>query len=87
MCSPVKFANFLRETFLQNTSGGYYSNYTNASAVNLLHIRTGNLDWCKCGHCKNEAREIGCLSYRQVDERLIASAKIPGSISPSSFYE
>ena len=21
-------------------------------------IRIGNLDWCKCGHCKSEAREI-----------------------------
>ena len=29
-----------------------------ASAADLLYIRTGNRDWCKCGHCKNEAREI-----------------------------
>ena len=47
------------------------------------------MDWCKCVHCKNEAREIDCLCYREVDTMLIASSKIPerkGSISPSSFY-
>ena len=30
-----------------------------ASTADLLHTRIGNLDWCKCRHCKNEAREIG----------------------------
>ena len=43
----------------------------------LLHIRIGHLDWCKCGHCKNEAREIDCLCCRKVDAMLIAAAKIP----------
>ena len=40
-------------------------------------------------HCKNEAREIDCLCYKEVDAMLIALAKIPeheGSISLSSFY-
>ena len=63
--------------------------YIHASAANLLHIRIGNLDWCKCGHCKNEARKIDCLCCREVDVTLIASAKIPkreGSISPCSIY-
>ena len=41
--------------------------HTHASSVDLLHNRIGNLDWCKCGHCKNEAREIDCLCYREVD--------------------
>ena len=27
----------------------------------LLLIRIGNMDCCKCGYCKNEAREINCL--------------------------
>ena len=52
-------------------------------------IRIGNLDWCKCGHCKNEAREIDCLCYREVDAMLTTLAKIPvreGSILPFSFY-
>ena len=52
-------------------------------------IWIGNLDWCKCGHCKNEARDIDCLYCREVDAMLIASVKIPereGSISLSSFY-
>ena len=32
--------------------------HIHASAVDLLHIRIGYLDWCKCRHCKNEARNI-----------------------------
>ena len=28
-----------------------------ASAADLLHIRIGDLNWCKCRHCKNKARE------------------------------
>ena len=50
--------------------------YIHASAADLLHIRKGNLDWCKCGHCKNEAREIDCLCCRELDTMLIASASI-----------
>ena len=59
------------------------------SAAGLLHIRIGNLDWCKFGHCKNQARKIDSLCCREVDAMLIAFAKIlerKGSISPSSFY-
>ena len=37
----------------------------------------GNPDWCKCVHCKNEAREIDCHCCKEVDAMLIASAKIP----------
>ena len=61
---------------------------TSALAADLLHIRIGNFDWCKCGHCKNEVREIDCFCCREVDTMLAASAKIlecEGSISPSSF--
>ena len=60
-----------------------------ASAGDLLHIRIGNLDWCKCGHCKNEAKEIDRLCCREVNAMLIASAKIQKherSISSFSFY-
>ena len=59
------------------------------SAADLLHIRIGNLDWCKCRHCKNEAREINCPRCEEVDAMFIALAKIPESqksISPSVFY-
>ena len=38
-----------------------------ASAANLLHIRIRNLDWRKCRHCKNEAREIDCLCLRVIE--------------------
>ena len=66
-----------------------YITYVHVLADDLLHFRIGNLDWCKCGHGKNEAREIDCLCCREVDTILIALAKISvheGSISPSSFY-
>ena len=54
-----------------------------------LHIRIGNLNWCKCRHCKNEAREIDCLCCREAHAMFIASAKIPvreGSTSTFNFY-
>ena len=51
--------------------------HIHASAADLLHTRIGNLDWCKCRHCKNEAREVDCLCCREVDAVLLASAKIP----------
>ena len=63
--------------------------HINISAADLLHIRIGNLDLCKCRDCKNEAGEIDSLCRREVDAMFIALAKIPeceGSISPSSFY-
>ena len=61
----------------------------NIVTLYLLHIRIENLDWCKCGHCKNEARDIDCLCCREMDAMLIVSAKIPeceGIILPSRFY-
>ena len=51
--------------------------HIHASAADLLHTRPGNLDWCKCGHCRYEAREIDCLCCIEVNAMLIASAKIP----------
>ena len=53
----------------------------------ILHIRIGNLDWCKCGHRKNETREMDCSCCREV--HVVASAKMPEcerSILPSSCY-
>ena len=50
--------------------------HTHASAADLLYIRIENLDWCKCGHWKNEAREIDCICCREVNAVLIASIKI-----------
>ena len=35
--------------------------HIHASAADLLHNRIGSLDWCKCRHCKKEARQIDCL--------------------------
>ena len=73
-----------------NASHEKETKHIQASAAKLLHIRIGNLDWCKCRHCKNEAREIDCLCCREVNAILIASAKISPeseeSILPSSFY-
>ena len=72
-----------------NESHEKETKHIHASATHLLHIRTGNLNWCKCGHCKNEARDIDCLCCREVDAIVIASAKIQereGSISPCRFH-
>ena len=63
--------------------------HIHASAADLLHIGIENLDWCKCGPCENEAREIDCLCYREVNAMLIASAEIPEreeSINSCIFY-
>ena len=63
--------------------------HIHASVANFLHNRIGNLNWCKCGHFKNEAREIGCFYCRQVNVMLIVLAKIPEgeeSISSCRFY-
>ena len=50
--------------------------HINTSAVDLFYIGIENLDWCKCEHYKNEAREIDCVCCREVDVMLIASARI-----------
>ena len=78
----------------QKTKGGNQSHeketkQIHGSAANLLNIRIGNLDWCKCRHCKSDATEIHCLYCREVDAMLLALAKIPEYeriISPSSFH-
>ena len=48
-----------------------------ASAATVLHIRIGNLEWCKSKHYQNEAREIYCLFCREVDAMPIALTEIP----------
>ena len=59
-----------------NESHEKETKHIHASTADLLHIRTGNLDRCKCRHYKNEAREIDCLYCREVDAMLIVPAKI-----------
>ena len=46
-----------------------------ASDANLVHLRVGILDWCKCRHCKNKVRKIDCLCCREVDTMLISLSK------------
>ena len=50
-----------KENLDRNESHEKKTKHIHASGADLLHIRIGNLDWCKCRHCKNEAREIDCL--------------------------
>ena len=72
-----------------NESHEKETKHTYASAANLLHIRIGNINWCKWGYCKSEAKEIDCFCYREMDAMLFALVKIPeykGSILQSSFY-
>ena len=60
-----------------NESHEKETKHIHASTADLLHVRMENLNWCKCGHCKNKAREIDCLSCREVDAMLFVSPKIP----------
>ena len=72
-----------------NESHAKKTKHIHASAAELLDIRIENLNWCKRGHCKNEAREIDCLCCREVNAMLIALAKIQECeecISPCRFY-
>ena len=84
-------SKIFRNTFFYRTPpvATFKIKHVYASAAVLLHIRIGNNDWCKCGHCKNKAREIDCLCCREVNSMLTALAKIPegkGSISTCRFY-
>ena len=90
---PPFFKSFISESEKKKTSGNELhekkTKHIHSSDADLLHIRIGNLDWCKWEHCKNKAREIDCLCYGEVDAMLIALGRIPehkGSISPSTFY-
>ena len=58
-----------------NESHEKKTEHLDASAVNLLHIRIGNLDWCKCWNCKIDAR-IDCLCCREGNTMLSESAKV-----------
>ena len=91
--APSFFKNFSlslnRKKMCGNKSHEKETKHIHASADNLLQIRIGSLDWCKCWDGRNEAREIDCFCFREVDVMLIASGKIPereDSISRSSFY-
>ena len=92
MCGNV-FSIISFWAWTKNTCGNMShekaTKHIQASAANLLHIRIGNLDWCKCNHFKNKAGEIDCLCCRGEDATLIALAKFPGhggNISPSISY-
>ena len=53
--------------------------HIHAFAADLLYVRKKNLDWCKCWHCINAAREIDCLCCREVDAMLIVRLKSQGT--------
>ena len=40
-------------------------------------IRIRHLYWCKWRYCKNKAKEIDCISFREVDAILISWTRIP----------
>ena len=45
--------------------------HIHASAADLWQIRIGNINWCKCEHCKNEPREVNCPWCREVQCLLL----------------
>ena len=94
---PVKEILKIRSTIFQPFQFETEEEKTCGKKLNTLMLQlsvyyileVGNLNRCKKGHCKNEAREIDRLCCREVDAMFIASAKIQeckGSISSSSFY-
>ena len=56
-----------------NESREKETKYIYAIATDYMSI--GNLDWCKCRHCRNEVREMDCLCCREVLRLKSQSAK------------
>ena len=56
---PFHFESEQKKT-CGNGSDEKGTKYIHPTAADLLHIRIGNLDWCKCRR-KNKAGEIDCL--------------------------
>ena len=78
--APPFFNHFslsLKRKTCGNESHEKETKHIYVSAADLLNIRIGNLNWCKCVQCQNEAREINCRCCREVESMLIALAKIP----------
>ena len=55
-CFPMKFAKFLRTSFLTEYRQ-WQTKHIYSSAVDLLDIRIENLDWYKCGNSKTKREE------------------------------
>ena len=45
----------------------------------IYYSRIGNFNWCKCGHCKNEARVIDCLVVESRMQCLLFWLKSPST--------
>ena len=60
-----------------------HSHASRASQPIYQNIRIGNVDWCKCGYCKKEVREIDCLCCRELDG--ISDEKFEGIAKPFVF--
>ena len=67
-CDNEVFRSTILQPFQFDESHEKETKHIHASAADLLQIRMENLDWCKCGQCKNEVREIEFLFCREVDE-------------------
>ena len=68
--APPLFNHFRLSLNRKKTCNENYEKETKhiyASAADLLHMRIENLNWCKCGHCKNKTRKIDCLCCREVE--------------------
>ena len=46
-----------------------------------------NLDWCTCGNCKNEKREIDCLFCQEVDclKGIFHNEQVKGAVMFEEF--
>lgn len=57
---------FEPEKDVSSTSSGLTSESDEAETENEQEGRVANLDWCTCGFCKRESREIDCICCQEV---------------------
>ena len=72
-----------RNKVMETTRKKKNSHASRASQPIYQNIRIGNVDWCKCGYCKKEVREIDCLCCRELD--AISDEKFDGIAKPFVF--
>ena len=60
---------------------------SNTGSSSKSESEVTNLDWCTCGNCKNEKREIDCLFCQEVDglKGIFHNEQIKGAVMLEEF--
>ena len=80
---PFQFESEKKKSNGNHEKETKHSHASKASQLIYQNIRIGNVDWCKCGYCKKEVREIDCLCCRELD--AISDEKFEGIAKPFVF--